>query len=320
MAVYTHVSREALEQFLTQYDIGSLQSFQGITQGVENTNYIVKTDQDQFILTLFEKRVDEDDLPFFLSFMSHLASKGVNAPRAVNARSGEPLNNLCGRPAVFITFLTGRDIETPSADHCAQVGRLLAEMHLKVKDFRMSRLNDLSVTGWSELVKLCAPQADRCAPGLQQLIESEILFLTESWPSELPTGVVHADLFPDNVFFDGDEISGVIDFYFSCNDFLAYDLAITLNAWAGIDGWCDDRASSLFTAYTSIRPLTLQESHAMLVFLRGASFRFLLTRLYDWLHQIPGANVNVKDPLAYRDLLLTHRNSIPTFLSGIEDN
>lgn len=304
MAVYTHVSLEALKAFLRRYDIGALQSYQGVTKGIENSNYILTTDHGRFILTLFEQRVEEQDLPFFIDFMAHLRAAGRNCPAPVANRSGTALQELCDRPALITTFLNGSEVEDPGPDHCQKVGALMAQLHLDSADFSGERHNALGLEGWRTLADRCRARADTCSLNLAALIDDELAYLSANWPASLPRGVIHADLFPDNIFFQDGEVSGVIDFYFSCSDFYAYDVAITLCAWAGEGGWSPDRAAALLSGYEKLRPLTSEERQAMIFFLRGAALRFLLTRLYDWLNQVDGADVNVKDPLAYHDLLV----------------
>lgn len=313
MAVYTHVSAKDLSVFLADYDIGSLKTFEGVTQGIENTNYRLETSANRYILTLFEKRVAERDLPFFISFMTHLQGKGLACPSPVLDRSGQALKKLCGRPALITTFLQGKDIPSPTVEQCAQTGALTAQLHLYAQDFNQDRDNALNVAGWRGLAEQCRSRADECTMGLRDLIDWELAFLRSAWPDALPKGVIHADLFPDNVFFKSGRLSGVIDFYFSCTDYFAYDLAIVLCAWAGEGGWSAEKARAIVTAYEQIRPLSHEERTAMPTLLRGAAMRFLLTRLYDWLNQVDGADVVVKDPLAYRDLLVLFREAPDTF-------
>ena len=309
MAVYTHVPPETLERFIARYDLGGLKNFAGITEGIENTNYRVEAGAGRFILTLFEKRVAEADLPFFLEFMAHLVAKGTPAPTPIPDRSGTILQSLCGRPAVIVSFLDGAGVDAPGAMECRIAGEVCARLHAAAADFARYRRNALDLSGWRDLAATCAPRADACAPGLAALIAEEIAHLSGAWPRDLPKGVIHADLFPDNVFLKDGAFSGVIDFYFSCTDFYAYDLAIALCAWAGEGGWKVDHARSLMDGYRDQRKLSDDEQRALPTLLRGAALRFLLTRLYDWLNQVDGAQVRVKDPLAYRDLLLTLRDA-----------
>lgn len=309
MAVYTHVSEAELGAFLRDYDLGALVDFAGIREGVENTNYLLRTETGKFILTLFEKRVLEEDLPFFAALMEHLSAKGIAAPTPIQDRAGVSLRRLCERPALITSFLPGAKREPPSPNDCRSFGAALAQLHNAVGDFPMSRSNPLGLAGWRRLAQSCAGQADRCAPGLDNLIKEELAFLSANWPVRLPTGVVHADLFTDNVFFDGGSVSGFIDFYFACTDYFGYDLAISLNAWSFVNGaWRVENAGALLKAYASARILSEAERSALPILLRGAALRFLLTRLYDWLNQVEDALVTVKDPLEYRDILLRHRH------------
>ncbi len=308
MAVYTHVPRAALEAFVADYDIGRLTRHEGVTQGVENTNYFIFTGRDRYVLTLFEKRVDERDLPFFMDFMAHLAARGLAAPVPIADAQGRVIKKLCDRPAVIISFLEGRGLEAPTVEDCRRAGALNARLHLYAQGFEGRRANALDLSGWRALAEKCRAEADGCAPGLAALIDDELAFLNDRWPQALPRGVVHADLFPDNVFFKDGEVSGVIDFYFACREAFSYDLAITLSAWAGEGGWSEEKARALIEGYETVRTLNDEERSALPVLLRGAALRFLLTRLHDWLHQVEGAQVAVKDPLAYRDLLEFHRS------------
>lgn len=308
MAVYTHVGDAAMRALIAEYGIGSLVKFAGIEQGVENSNFDVTTSRGRYVLTLFEKRVAAADLPFFLALMDYLAGKGLPAPLPVAGRDGTALRTAAGRPAVLVTFLPGAQRMTPNAAECGELGAFAARLHGAVGDFAMRRPNNLSLSGWIDLAARSGARADECAPGLAALITDEIAFLKRNWPSGLPAGVVHADLFPDNVFFEGPRVSGVIDFYFSCSDFFAYDLAVCLNSWAQTNGvWDAVKASAMVAGYVRARPLSQPERVAMPILLRGAALRFLLTRLHDFLHQVEGAIVKVKDPLEYRDLLLQHR-------------
>jgi len=309
MAVYTHVSASEISGFLEDYDEGGVVSFKGIAEGVENTNYILQTTKAFYILTLYEKRVDPDDLPFFLGLMDHLVHKGCVCAAPVRDKEGQILKTLCGRPAALITFLKGVSINNPNSDHCSQLGRELAGMHVAVADFKMTRKNALSVTGWQDLVRACEGRADELETGLKDLLHEEMTFLNANWPKNLLEGIIHADLFPDNVFFMDGKLSGLIDYYFACNDILAYDVAICINAWCfERDGSFNvTKANRLLRGYESVRPLSDQEKAALSILCRGAAFRFLLSRLYDWLNQVEGALVQVKDPTEYRDKLNFHR-------------
>ena len=231
MAVYTEVTDEELNDFIGSYDVGRLLSFKGIAEGVENSNFLVHTDKASYILTLYEKRVNPEDLPYFLNLLQHLAAKGLSCPTPVPSRDGELLGTLAGRPAALVTFLDGMWVKRPKVDHCAELGRAMAELHLDGADYDGFRKNALDVSGWRPLFDQCGERSDTVHPGLGAEIASELDHVEKVWPRDLPGGVIHADLFPDNVFFLGNELSGLIDFYFACNDAFAYDIAICLNAW-----------------------------------------------------------------------------------------
>jgi homoserine kinase type II len=309
MAVYTDVAAEELAAFLGAYDIGELLAYKGIAEGVENSNFLLHTSRGYFILTLYEKRVAAADLPFFLALMEHLAARGLTCPQPVKNRAGETLGRLAGRPAAIVTFLDGMWIRRPSATHCAGLGRALAELHLAGADFTMTRANALSVDGWRSLYETAKGGANEVQGGLRTAIASELELLAKSWPRDLPQGVIRADLFPDNVFFLGERLSGLIDFYFACTDTLAYDVAICLNAWCfELDhSYNVTKGRALLQAYAGKRPLSAAERAALPLLARGAAMRFLLTRLVDWLNVPPGALVKPKDPLEYHRKLRFHQ-------------
>ncbi len=309
MAVYTDVAAEDLAHFLADYDLGGLLSQKGIAEGVENSNYFVMTESGPFILTLYEKRVNVDDLPFFLGLMEHLAERGVLCPTPIRDRGGVALKTLNGRPATLISFLTGVSPRRVLAEHCAEVGRTLADLHLKGADFALKRTNALSLNGWPQLAEGCTTRADVVENGLTEELQSEIEAMQRGWPDSLPAGVIHADLFCDNVFFDGPRLSGLIDFYFACNDQFAYDVAICLNAWCfeNAKEFNVTKAQAMLNAYRQVRPFEAQEIDALPLLARGAALRFLLTRLYDWLHPVDGALVTPKDPREYLYRMRFHR-------------
>ncbi len=309
MAVYTDVAAEDLSAFLADYDLGELLAYKGIAEGVENSNFLVHASRGYFILTLYEKRVAPHDLPFFLGLMEHLASRGLTCPQPVKNRHGSVLGTLAGRPAAVVTFLDGMWIRRPNAGHCAAVGDALARLHLAGSDFALKRKNALSVEGWRPLSQAAGGRADRLQPGLGQAVAAELDHLERHWPRELPQGVIHADLFPDNVFFLGRELSGLIDFYFACTDTLAYDIAICLNAWCfePDHSYNVTKGRALLQAYGKARPLSGAERMHLPLLARGAALRFLLTRLVDWLDVPPGALVRPKDPLEYFRKLRFHQ-------------
>jgi homoserine kinase type II len=310
MAVYTEVSDEELQAFLGEYDLGEMLSLKGIAEGVENSNYLLHTTQGNYILTLYEKRVAPKDLPFFLGLMEHLAAKGISCPVPIKGRDGEALRELCGRPAAIVTFLDGLWPRRIHPWHCERLGRAVAELHLAGQSFRQERTNALSLKGWRTLVEACEARADEVEPGLSRFITQELDFLERNWPRRLPAGVIHADLFPDNVFFVGERLSGLIDFYFACNDFLAYELAICLNAWcfeADASTFNATKARLMLRSYQEARALEAAEMEALPILARGSALRFLLTRLYDLINHPPGAYVTPKDPREYCRKLRFHQ-------------
>ena len=309
MAVYTDIAEDDLKWFLTEYDAGTLLSYKGIAEGVENSNFLLHTSKDPLILTLYEKRVEKTDLPFFLGLMQHLSARGLSCPLPLPRRDGALLGSLSGRPAALISFLEGMWLRKPEAKHCREVGRALAEMHVAGDGFELKRPNALSIDGWQTLWEKSEARADEVEAGLQDEIRGELDFLAAAWPKGLPAGVIHADLFPDNVFFLGDALSGLIDFYFACNDLLAYDVSICLNAWCfEKDGAYNiTKGTAMLEGYQSVRPLSNEEIAALPVLSRGAALRFFLTRLYDWLTTPEGAMVTKKDPLEYLRKLRFHR-------------
>ena len=308
MAVYTEVGDAELEAFLAQYDIGEAQSFKGIAEGVENTNYVLATGKGQYMVTLYEKRVDPRDLPFFLGLMDHLAARGINCPRPIPGRDGNALRELAGKPAAVTSFLPGMWPRRIAVHHCGPVGEALAGLHLAGRDFAIVRPNALSVAGWRPLFDGSRRHIDQ---GLERELGAELDFFEANWPSGLPAGVIHADLFNDNVFFLHDRLSGLIDFYFACNDFLAYDVAICLNAWCfeADNSFNATKARALLQAYDKVRPLSDDERQSLPLLARGSALRFLLTRLYDWVHTPPDALVKRKDPQEYLAKLRFHRSA-----------
>jgi len=316
MAVYTDVTADDLNEFLAGYDIGELLAYKGIAEGVENSNFLLHTGAGNFILTLYEKRVAEQDLPFFLALMEHLAGRGITCPQPVKNRQGGMLGRLAGRPAAIVTFLDGLWIRRPSASHCAAVGEALARLHLAGADFGKRRENALGIESWHALYAHAKDRGDSVRPGLCAEIARELDALDKSWPRNLPLGVIHADLFPDNVFFLGDKLSGLIDFYFACTDTLAYDVAICLNAWCfeADHSFNVTKGRALLKSYANVRALSGQERAALPVLARGAAVRFLLTRLIDWLAVPNGALVKPKDPLEYYRKLRFHQS-----VKGVRD-
>lgn len=320
MAVYTEVSDDELQAFAAAYDFGRVLGCKGIAEGVENSNYLLETTKGPLILTLYEKRVDPKDLPFFIGLMEHLAKAGVPCPVPLKGKDGQALRTLCGRPAAVVTFLQGMWPRKIAPEHCQELGKALAVMHQAGKSFAMSRANSLSLEGWRKLFARTGQSGEDLEKGLVAKLAAELEHLGKHWPAapaeDLPAGVIHADLFPDNVFFLDGKCSGLIDYYFACTDFLAYDVAICLNAWCfEPDGAFNvTKANRLFASYESVRPLSKREKQLMPLFARGSAMRFLLTRLYDWVNTPAGALVKPHDPREYLHKLMFHAG-----VSGIAD-
>lgn len=320
MAVYTEIADEQVAAFVAEYDIGRVVACKGIAEGIENTNYLLVTDRGPFILTLYEKRVQLDDLPFFLALMEHLAARDIPCPTPVHGRDGQALRECAGRAAAIVTFLTGMWPRRPTARHCAGVGGALARLHLAGADFPMTRANSLSLGGWRKLLSAIASGVEPINAELLEELEEEMQILERDWPENLPIGVVHADLFPDNVFFEQDELSGLIDFYFACTDILAYDLAVCLNAWCfETDGSFNvTKAKRLFASYRGVRELQPAEREILPLLARGAAMRFLLTRLYDWMNTPKSAMVTRKNPMEYLQKLRFHRQTPSPAAYGLD--
>ena len=320
MAVYTHVTRDDAEAFVTQFDIGAVTLLEPISEGIENSNFRLETTVGRFILTLYEARVRETDLPYFVGLMDHLAALGFPCPVPVRDRSGTVLHRLAGRPAAIVTFLDGSWPRTPGPEHCRALGETIARLHLASRGFALHRPNDLSLDAWRPLFEARAARADELRPGFAAWVATALADVEALWPRDLPSGTIHADLFLDNVFFRDGRISGVIDFYFACDDLYAYDLAICMNAWCfdrhGI--FAADRAAALFAGYSSVRPLTREEVRAMPVLASGAALRFLVTRLYDWFLPQDGAITRRKDPLEFVPVIEHHRAVADSSAYGID--
>jgi homoserine kinase type II len=308
MAVYTDVSDDALAGFLAEYGIGTLVAFRGIAEGVENSNFSLRTTEGDYILTLYERRVDPADLPWFLGLMQHLSANGITCPLPVPGRDGAALRMLCNRHAAITTFLPGVWPRRVRQAHCAMLGEALARLHLAGAGFTPTRANALGPQAWPPLLERCRARADEVQEGLADQLDQAAAAICASWPAGLPAGHIHADLFPDNVFFLDGALSGLIDFYFACTDIFAYDIAVCLNAWCFETDFSFNvtRARALLRGYAGIRPLSDAEANALPVLAQGAALRFLLTRLFDWLNAPPGAMVTRKDPLEYLRRLRFH--------------
>lgn len=302
MAVYTHISAEDMAELLMRYDVGTLVSAKGIAEGVENSNYLLETDRSRFILTIYEKRVSRDDLPFFMALLDHVARRGCPVPCAVKARDGSDLLDWNGKTLALIEFLPGVSVSHPSPAQAHAVGEALGQFHAAAADFEPSRANDLGLDGWFALADRCGADLDAIAPGLRQRVADECAYLRAHWPTQLPRAIVHGDLFPDNVLMLGDRVGGLIDFYFACTELRAWDLAVTHAAWSfASDGTGYDAAvgDALMAGYDASFGRSDAERAAFTVLARGACLRFLLTRAWDWLNTPADALVTRKDPLAF---------------------
>ena len=319
MAVYTNVDDAALGAFLEAYDLGTVLSFAGIAEGVENSNYLLRTDRAHYILTLYEKRVDPADLPFFIEVMEVLATSGLTCPLPVPARDGTILQDLAGRPCAVFTFLDGTWSRYPNREKCAELGRTLAHMHLNCAPVTHRRPNALGPDAWRPLLDSIGDRADVVGDGMRDAINDRLDTILGAWPRDLPTGVIHADLFPNNVLFIGDRLTGVIDFYFACDDILAYDLSICMNSWCfEPDGSFNlTKSRAMLKGYQSVRPLAEAEIDAIPVLAAGSAMRFFLTRLYDWIHTPADALVSPKDPMEYWAILRFHQSVSGTTAYGI---
>ena len=315
MAVYTHLTAEQIAQHLTKYDLGTLEAHNGISEGVENTNYKITTSKGTYILTLFEKRVDEKALPFYLYFMEELSWEGLPVARVERTIDGKDMASLNGKPSIITQFLNGRWPEQPTPDHCAALGHTLAVMHKTGARIKKRRHNTLDIDAWEALIAACGPEkTDTLQAGLYDELQEALALLKKRLPKNLPSGVVHADLFPDNVFFDDTgKLSGVIDFYFACTETFVYDLMLTLNAWCFTPMGTIDvaRAAALLNNYRSLRLLSAAEEEALPLFGMAAALRIIATRLYDFLHPVDGALVRAKDPIEHLRILRHHREQLP---------
>ncbi len=302
MAVYTQVSAEEMAALLTRYDVGTLVSAKGIAEGVENSNFLIDTTSGRFILTLYEKRVDAGDLPFFLKLLDHLADRALPVPRAIRDQSGVQMQVVAGRPACLIEFLPGVSVTTPTSAQAYSTGAALGKMHEALGDFDLSRANSLGLAGWHDLAARCGDDLDKIKPGLRQRVTAELAWLDKHWPRHLLQSIVHADLFPDNVLMRGDNVGGIIDFYFACTEVRAWDVAVTHAAWSFVSdgsGYNAAVGDAVIAGYDASFGLSDAERAAFPALARGACLRFLLTRAWDWLNTPADALVTRKDPLAY---------------------
>tara|TARA_B100001564_G_C20659719_1_gene680961 strand:+ start:963 stop:1931 length:969 start_codon:yes stop_codon:yes gene_type:complete len=314
MAVYTKFNKEKIEKILLKYNLGKLSAFKGIEEGIENTNYFLSLEKKKFILTIYEKRVKSEDLPFFSSLMSSLNEKNFKCPTPIKNKKNETITDFDGKKLMIVSFLEGKAKQNLSPNNCKSIGFEVAKMHEITKNFKFKRKNDLSIKSWRGIFDSVKDKCSKIHKDLPKLIEENLSDVERNWPKNLPRGIIHADLFHDNIFFIQDKFSGIIDFYFSCEDFYAFEIAICFNALC-FDGLKENlsfnvtKAKNFIDGYTSVRKLTEEEKNNIKVLSQGAALRFLLTRVFDALNTIEGAMVKVKDPVEYLKRLEFHKNS-----------
>lgn len=314
MAVYTIVETHELQALLENYDIGTLISCKGIAEGVENSNYFIETDQNKFVLTLYENRTNEEELPFFFNLLDHLHEANIPVPKFIAARDGSILQSLAGKPACIIEFLSGVSITSPNEKAANSVGTILAKMHIALQDYQGSRANNMGLNSWHKMMDNCSEKnVSAIDKNLYGLIQSELNHLDKFWPKQLPQSVIHADLFPDNVLLMNDEVSGLIDFYFAATDIVDYDIAVTHAAWCfSPDGMTfhQNISDALLGAYHQINPINEISRQYLPILLRGASLRFIISRTVDWINTPVDALVTKKDPIAFANRLEYYTNDI----------
>ncbi|AWW73948.1 homoserine kinase [Erythrobacter sp. KY5] len=326
MAVYTHLGAEDLADLIAHYDVGELISAKGIAEGVSNSNWLIETTgtsgtNTRFILTMYERRIELSDLPFFLDLMDHLAAKGCPVPRTIHDREGASFRYLDGKAIALIEYLPGVSVDHPTAGQARSVGRALGQNHLAVKDFGQTRANDMGLAAWSEITARCGDAAlAEIDPALPSILKVQLEALEKAWPGDLPGGVVHCDLFPDNVLMLGEHVSGLIDFYFSATDAFAYDLAVTHAAWSFSGDGSEYRqavADALMEGYESVRPLSDQERECLPVLARGAAIRFVTSRAEDWISTPADALVTRKDPMDFARRLEFYDKNGASLFEGV---
>ncbi len=314
MAIYTKLDKENVISIISNYNLGSMKNYQGIKEGIENTNYLVETDKGKFILTIYEKRVNKDDLPFFSKLMVELSNKNFICPKPILNKNNKYISDLSSKKFMLVSFLEGKSKTNLSPDDCGSVGKEAARLHEITKNFHFKRNNDLSVKSWRKIFDQVKDRCNQIHPDLPKLIETNLRDVEKDWPENLPKGIIHADLFHDNIFFKNNNFSGFIDFYFSCNDFYAFEIAICLNALC-FDGISENlsfnvtKAKKFFEGYNEIRKISGEEKNAIKVLSQGAALRFLLTRVFDSINIVDDAIVKIKDPIEYLKRLEFHKNA-----------
>ncbi|MFM2336345.1 MAG: Homoserine kinase [Pseudomonadota bacterium] len=301
MAVYTKLEHQEVRQFLEQYNINNFKDYKGITEGVENTNYLIKTSEQDYILTIYEKRVDENDLPFFIKLLSYLSENKFPCPKPIANKNNEKINRIKNKNAALVTFLNGQSKNKITSEECFEIGKITAQLHEITKKFNINRKNNLSIENWESIFEKTIKQKIDLDESIIKKTKNYLNFLKDKWPKNLPQGIIHADLFPDNIFFTNNKVSGIIDFYFACNDFFAYEIAICINSlcFDNNSTFNMTKAKNLIDGYTSIRTLSEDEKKYLPILSMGAAMRFFLTRLYDFYHTDNKADVKIKDPFEY---------------------
>ena len=301
MAVYTKLEHQEVRQFLEQYNINNFKDYKGITEGVENTNYLIKTSEQDYILTIYEKRVDENDLPFFIKLLSYLSENKFPCPKPIANKNNEKINRIKNKNAALVTFLNGQSKNKITSEECFEIGKITAQLHEITKKFDINRKNNLSIKNWDSIFEKTIKQKIDLDESIIKKTKNYLNFLKDKWPKNLPQGIIHADLFPDNIFFTNNKVSGIIDFYFACNDFFAYEIAICINSlcFDNNSTFNMTKAKNLIDGYTSIRTLSEDEKKYLPILSMGAAMRFYLTRLYDFYHTDNKADVKIKDPFEY---------------------
>ena len=317
MAVYTKLSENNLKDFFSKYNLGKLLKFQGIQEGIENSNYFVKTDSGKFILTVYEKRVEEKDLPFFMGLMKNIFNENFPSPEPIINKNGNYITEIFGKKAAVVSFLEGTSKKNLTPGNCHEVGIYTAKLHMITKNLNIKRTNRLSVNSWRLIYRKIQRDCSKIYPDLTKIIERNLEVIEDQWPKNIPRGIIHADLFPDNIFFKGSKLTGIIDFYFSCYDFYALEIAICLNALC-FEGKNKNlsfnvtKAKKFIDGYSSIRKLTEEEKESLKILCHGAAMRFLLTRVFDYLNLTEDALVKIKDPVEYLKRLEFH-NSVKNY-------
>ncbi len=311
MAVYTKLSEKQLVDFFSKYNLGKLLNYKGIEEGIENTNYFIQTEKGKFILTLYEKRVEQKDLPFFIGLMRNLYDEKFPSPEPLINKNGNYISEVNGKKAAVVSFLEGEAKNVLNPNHCYQVGVHTAKLHLITKKLKGKRENKLSINSWRNIYNKVKKDCSKIHPNLIDVVEKNLDLIERKWPTNIPKGIIHADLFPDNIFFKDNKLSGIIDYYFSCNDFYAFEIAICLNALC-FEGKNENlsfnvtKAQKFIDGYSSIRKLAEEEKSSLKILCQGAAVRFLLTRVFDFLNLTEGAIVKIKDPVEYLKRLEFH--------------